>query len=425
MVANDADETTVIGVASGLDLLATRQTIIVSRWILAALCGKPCSKACGKNLHHIYSHSIAVTLAKLSVGLRAILASSRPSFTTIVCRQCRRVAEVRLRNSTVYSLGIAAILFAVNAFADGYKVSHLADGAPDLQGNWTNASATPMDRPREFGMRRGLTEAEAAVIQKRELDRVAADAAPADPDAKAVAGSLPPVGNYNLFWTERGMSATQIDGEYRTSIIIDPPNGRTPALTKEAMQRRSAMRVKTMGSADGPEQRSLGERCLLSFGSSAGPPMLPSMYNSNYTIVQSPGFVVIETEMVHDARIIRIGDQHAPESVRKWMGDSIGRWEGDTLVIETKYFRHDQSYRGSSENMVVTERLTRVGKDQINYRFTIDDPGTFTSSFTGELAFTSYAENLYEYACHEGNYALSGIMLGAREDEKAKEAKQK
>jgi hypothetical protein len=181
-------------------------------------------------------------------------------------------------------------------------------------------------------------------------------------------------------------------------------------------------RITTVGFADGPEQRSLGERCILSFGSSAGPPMLPSMYNSNYKIVQSPGFVVIEAEMVHDARIVRIGDQHAPASVRKWMGDSIGRWEGDSLVIETKYFRSDQSYRGSSEDMVVTERLTRVAADQINYRFTIDDPATFTSPFTGELAFTSYADNLFEYACHEGNYALSGIMLGAREEEKAKGA---
>jgi hypothetical protein len=326
--------------------------------------------------------------------------------------------------------GIAAVTLvmqggAIEAKAAEYKVPRLPDGAPDLQGNWTNASATPMDRPSEFGMRRGLTEAEASAIQKRELDRVAADAAPADPEAKAVAGALPPVGNYNLFWTERGMSATKIDGEYRTSIIIDPPNGRTPGLTKEAMERRMARRVHTVGNADGPEQRSLGERCILSFGSSAGPPMLPSMYNSNYKIVQAPGFVVIEAEMVHDARIVRIGDQHAPASVRKWMGDSVGRWEGDSLVIETKYFRPDQSYRGSSQDMVVTERLTRVANDQINYRFTIDDPATFTSPFTGELAFTAYADNLFEYACHEGNYALSGIMLGAREEEKAKEAKLK
>jgi hypothetical protein len=320
---------------------------------------------------------------------------------------------------SISHLGLAAMVFAGSALADAYKVPHLSDGAPDLQGNWTNATATPMERARELGTRRAYTEAEAAAISKRELDRVAADAEPAKPDEKAVAGNLPPVGNYNLFWTERGMYVAKIDGEYRTSIIIDPPDGHMPRLTQEAMQKRAASRIKTIGYADGPEQRSLGERCILSFGSSAGPPMLPSMYNSNYQIVQSPGFVVIQAEMVHDARIIRIGDHHVPSSVRKWMGDSIGHWEGDTLVIETKYLRSEQSFRGSSDDMVVTERLTRVAKDQINYRFTIEDPA-FTSSFTGELAFTGYPENLFEYACHEGNYALPGIMLGAREDEKAK-----
>jgi hypothetical protein len=321
------------------------------------------------------------------------------------------------------SLGVATSLLAVNAFAASYTVPRLADGAPDLQGNWTNATATPMERSSDLGTRRGYTEAEAAAIQKREMDKVAADAEPAKPDAVAVAGALPPVGNYNLFWTERGMSTTKIDGEYRTSIIIDPPNGRIPPITPEAMHRRAASRVKTQGMADGPEQRSLGERCILSFGSSAGPPMLPSMYNSNYKIVQSPGFVVIEAEMVHDARIVRIDGQHTPSNIKKWMGDSVGHWEGDTLVIETKNMRPEQGFHGGSENMTVVERLTRVSKDQVNYRFTIEDPTSFTAPFTGELAFMAYDDNLFEYACHEGNYALAGIMLGAREDEKARDAK--
>ncbi len=326
-----------------------------------------------------------------------------------------------MRKSMVLSLGIATTLLAVNALAVDYKVRRLSDGAPDLQGNWTNATATPMERAAELGNRRGYTAVEAAAIQKRELDKVAADAAPSDPNEKQVAKALPPVGNYNLFWTERGMSVTTINGEHRTSIIIDPPSGRMPPLTKEAMQRRAATRVKTEGIADGPEQRSLGERCILSFGSSAGPPMLPSMYNSNYKIVQSPGFVVIEAEMVHDARVIRVGDKHAPASVKKWMGDSVGRWEGDTLVIETKHLRAEQAFRGGSDDMVVTERLTRTAKDQIVYRFTIDDPKSFASSFTGELAFMSYPDNLFEYACHEGNYGLPGIMQGARAEEKAKQ----
>jgi hypothetical protein len=150
--------------------------------------------------------------------------------------------------------------------------------------------------------------------------------------------------------------------------------------------------------------------------------MLPVMYNSYYQIVQSPGYVMILVEMVHDARIIRIQDKkHAPDGVKKWMGDSIGHWEGDTLVVETRNFRPEQSFRGSSENAVVTERFTRVASDKILYRFTVDDPATFTSSFTGELPFVSVDANIYEYACHEGNYALPGILSGAREAENAKE----
>jgi len=160
----------------------------------------------------------------------------------------------------LYSLGVAASLLTINAFADGYKVPRLADGAPDLQGNWTNATATPMERSSDLGTRRGYTEAEAAAIQKRELQKVAADAEPSKPDEKAIAGSLPPVGNYNLFWTERGMSATKIDGEYRTSIIIDPPNGRIPPIAPEAMQRRAASRLSGQSAPDKWRERALRVR---------------------------------------------------------------------------------------------------------------------------------------------------------------------
>jgi hypothetical protein len=297
----------------------------------------------------------------------------------------------------------------------------LDDGTPDLQGVWTNATATPMERPSEFGDRRALTKQEAEAIENEARGRVAADAAPSDPDKKIEAAkSLPPVGNYNLFWTDRGMTAALINGEYRTSVIIDPPNGHFPPMTAEARKRDRPMRF---GAADGPEQRSLGERCLLSFGSSGGPPMLPTMYNSYYQIVQSPGNVMILVEMVHDARIIRIGDKHVTNSVKKWMGDSVGHWEGDTLVVKTKNFRPDQSFRGSAENMLVTERFTRVAKDQIVYRFTVEDPTTFTAPFTGELPFMSVDSSVYEYACHEGNYALPGILAAEREQEKAAAAK--
>jgi len=161
----------------------------------------------------------------------------------------------------------------------------------------------------------------------------------------------------------------------------------------------------------------LGERCILGFGSTSGPPMLPTMYNSYYQIVQAPGVVMILVEMVHDARIIRIDGKPRPASLKQWMGDSIGHWEGDTLVVTTKNFRPEQSFRGTTEGAVITERFTRVADGQINYRFTVDDPKAFTAKFTGELAFTSVDASVYEYACHEGNYALPGILAGARADE--------
>jgi hypothetical protein len=312
--------------------------------------------------------------------------------------------------------GLLALTMSAPSTAATYTAPRLADGTPDLQGVWTNATATPMERPAEFGNRRSFTKEEAEAIEREARGRVAADAAPSDPNKKIeAAGSLPPVGNYNLFWTDRGMTAAMINGEYRTSVIIEPENGRIPPAPAAGRQRERPMGI---GFADGPEQRSLGERCLLSFGSSSGPPMLPTMYNSYYQIVQSPGHVMILVEMVHDARIIRIEGKPTPDGVKKWMGDSVGHWEGDTLVVKTKNFRPDQTFRGSSENMVVTERFTRVAKDQILYRFTVEDPTAFTAPFTGELPFMAVDASVYEYACHEGNYALPGILAAEREQEK-------
>jgi hypothetical protein len=303
-----------------------------------------------------------------------------------------------------------------------YKAPRTADGVPDLQGVWTNQTATPMERAPELGERRAFTDAEAAAIGRAAVAAVEADAAPSDPNKKIeAASSLPPIGNYNLFWTDRGMSVAVIDGEHRTSMIIEPSNGRIPSLTPAALQRMTATKIGR--SNDGPEGRALGERCLLSFGYASGPPMLPVMYNSYYQIVQSPGYVMILVEMVHDARIIRLDDEHVPGTVRKWMGDSVGRWEGDTLVVETRNFRAEQNFRGSSEQAVITERFTRVADDKIVYRFTVEDPATFTAKITGELPFTPANGNIYEYACHEGNYALPGILAGAREEEKAAAAR--
>jgi hypothetical protein len=209
-------------------------------------------------------------------------------------------------------------------------------------------------------------------------------------------------------------------------MLVDPPNGRMPPLTEAGKQRtaqRLAARRGDGGVADGPEQRSLGERCILSFGSSAGPPMTSLLYNNNYQIVQSANSVVILVEMVHDARVIRLNSKHRPASVRTWMGDSIGWWEGETLVVETTNFRPDQSFRASGPNMKVTERFTRIDPNQILYRFTVEDADTFTQPFSGELAMNATSDKIYEYACHEGNYALPGILAGARAQEQEAAAK--
>ena len=322
-------------------------------------------------------------------------------------------------NTWLRSTCTVALVVSATAMGADYKPPRMADGTPDLQGVWTNATATPLERSPELGNRRGFSAVEAAAIQEKALAMVAADAAPSDPNKKIEAGALPPVGNYNLFWTDRGMSVQVINGESRTSMIIDPANGRIPAVKPEVAQRRAAVRAATESSADGPEQRGLGERCLLSFGSSGGPPMLPTMYNSYYQFIQTPDYVMILVEMVHDVRIVRMGGKHLPDSVTKWMGDSIGHWDGDTLVVETKNFRPEQSFHGSSRNVRVTERFTRAAKDQIVYRFTIDDPATYAVPYTGELAFAPANGNIYEYACHEGNYALPGILAAEREKEKA------
>jgi len=220
---------------------------------------------------------------------------------------------------------------------------------------------------------------------------------------------------YNNFWLDRGSQVVAIDGEKRTSLLIDPPDGKIPPLTEERKQYLAPRRQ----SFDGPEARPLGERCLLAFGSASGPPMMPVLYNNHYQIVQSKDAVMILVEMVHDARIVRLGGTHVASNVRKWMGDSVGHWEGETLVVETTNFTDHESFRGATREARVIERFTRVAPDKIHYRFTVEDPQAFTHSFTGEMPFHRTDDAIYEYACHEGNYALRGILAGAREQEKA------
>jgi hypothetical protein len=292
-----------------------------------------------------------------------------------------------------------------------------ADGHPDLQGMWTSATITPLERPAEYSGRRALTLEEAAKLEGAEASLVSNSAKPTDL-GKQLPGDCKDFGRgcgYNNFWLDRGSQVVAIDGEKRTSLLIDPPDGKIPPLTAARKQDLASRQQ----SFDGPEARPLGERCLLAFGSASGPPMMPVLYNNHYQIVQSKDAVMILVEMVHDARIVRLGGTHVASNVRKWMGDSIGHWEGETLVVETTNFTDHESFRGATRNARVIERFTRVAPDKIHYRFTVEDPQAFTHSFTGEMPFYRTDDAIYEYACHEGNYALRGILAGAREQEKA------
>jgi hypothetical protein len=311
------------------------------------------------------------------------------------------------------------------SLAKPWSMPRTADGRPDLQGTWSNATITPLERPQGVG-NLVLSRAEAAALEKATADRVERLNQDSDPNRPAPpqggdgsTGAAGNVGGYNNFWLDPGERVAVVDGQFRSSLIIDPPDGRVPATTPEARARTQA-RLKEMagrGQYDHPEFRPLAERCLLSFGPTT--PLIPNyFYNNNLQIVQTPDHVMILMEMVHDARIVRIGGTHLPAHIRPWMGDSIGHWEGDTLVVETTNFPLQQPFRGAAENLKVTERFRRVDAGTINYRFTVEDPTTFTRPFTGEIPFRATDELIYEYACHEGNYALSNVLSGARNEEK-------
>ena len=314
-------------------------------------------------------------------------------------------------------ISLFALMLSTIAMADDWVVPRTADGKPDLQGIWTNATQTPLERPEEFGTKGFITQVEADEKVFTAKERIRRRALPSDPDrgVPAAGGST---GGYNNFWIDRGTNVIQINGEYRTSIIVEPADGQIPyAEGSRGNDLRSRLRAMPgVKPFDGPELRPLGERCLLSFGSSSGPPMLPVMYNNNYQIVQTPGYVMILVEMVHDVRIIRIDDDHQRGEHKKWMGDSIGHWDGDTLVVETTNMHPFQSRMGFTEGVTVTERFELLSDTKILYSFTMDDPDAYTRPWTGEIAMKRRpeGEGMYEYACHEGNYAFPGILGGAR-----------
>jgi len=308
------------------------------------------------------------------------------------------------------------------------------DGHPDLQGTYDLATLTPLERPN--GMKAVLTDDEAKRMEKDVAARAQAAGRAISPERSAPPkggdGSTGPaggVGGYNNFWLDPGSAYTVVDGQKRTSIVIDPPDGKVPFLTPAARARLAARIVRPTsdttesrdpgleppGSYDDPELRPLGERCILGFGSTSGPPALPDyFYNNLHQIVQTPDNIMILTEMVHDARIIRMNAQHLPKTIRKWMGDSVGHWEGDTLVVDTTNFTDKTRFRGATEDMHVVERFTRVAPNALLYQFTIDDPATWARPWTGEYTWPATNEHIYEYACHEANYALENILRGAR-----------
>lgn len=291
-------------------------------------------------------------------------------------------------------------------------VPRMPDGHPDFQGIWTNATITPLERPAQFAGKLTASDEEATKYEKQNNDTLYGDRRSGNPEQDRDHA-------YNSLFFDRGTQLARVDGVKRTSLIVDPPDGKIPPLTPEA-QKKNAGRAQAMQRFDRPQDRPLGERCLMGFGSTSGPPMLPVLYNNNYQIVQTPETIMILVEMVHDVRFIHLdGRPHLPSNVRQWMGDSIGHWDGDTLVVDTTNFTDKTRFRGSSENLHVVERFTRVDAGTILYKVTIDDPTTFSKPWTLEYPFLATKGPVYEYACHEGNYAMPDILGGARLEEKA------
>jgi hypothetical protein len=283
-----------------------------------------------------------------------------------------------------------------------------SDGHPDLEGIWSTATITPLERPRELGDKQFFTEQEVADYEKRVLVENNRDRRDGPKEADVSRA-------YNDFWWDRG---TSIVGTRRTSLIVDPPDGRIPAMTPEAQKAAAVRAAALQRPAIGPEDRGIQERCIV--GTNVGPPMLPSAYNNNFHIMQNAGFVTILSEMVHDVRTIPLdGRPHVPQNIRQWRGDSRGHWEGNTLVVDTTNFNDQVHVRGSDQNLHVVERFTRVSPDVLLYEFRIEDPTAFTKPWAGEIPMTKTEGPIYEYACHEGNYGMEGLLRAARQQDQA------
>lgn len=332
----------------------------------------------------------------------------------------------------------AALVVSASAFAADYKVPRNSAGQPDFQGVWDFRNLTPLERPRELGNKATFTPEEQKAFKEKALAAVDVDQLRENADA-----STDVEGAYNAFWMDYG---SHMNEDLRTSLIIDPPNGRLPDLTEQG---KASLKVNaerghypvrdlfSIGLKDfnpeGPEMLGLSERCLQGFN--AGPPLTPSAYNNNLRIIQTPDHVVLLTEMVHDARVIPLAKdaKPLPGSLRRWQGDSVGRWEGDTLVIETSNFTDKtSSYQlpidlqdptrngavGTGANVHLIERLTRVSDSRLDYEYTLTDLKTFSGPFTVSIPLKATSEQMFEYACHEGNFGARNMLTGARQAEK-------
>ena len=301
---------------------------------------------------------------------------------------------------------------------ENWTVPRTADGHPDLQGVWANNNATPLERPAALAGKALLTDAEVAALSAKAAELFSGDGDAAFGDdvftavvtgARKFTSSDPTTGTYNQFW----IADRDIDN--RTSLITDPPDGRLPAMTPEARARRERLaQERSQRGNSGPEDRSLQERCI-----TFGVPRLSAAYNSYFQIFQSADHVAILMETIHDARIIPLDGRPHTDNIPQWLGDSVGHWEGDTLVVDTKGYSPKSDFRGAHENLHVLERFTRVSANRIDYEVTVDDPLTWTRPWTVMIPLKLKQEQIYEFACHEGNEGMAGILAGARAEEKA------
>ena len=315
-------------------------------------------------------------------------------------------------------LGVVALLpvsaVAQTDGAETWTLPRTPWGDPDLQGIWDFRTMTPLERPEELAGKQVLSDEEAAEYEAERLasldkDRRTEDGLTAEDDVRRA---------YNQFWWDYGKTLTE---DKRTSLIVDPPYGRIPLLTPAAQARVDLREEGRRRPARGPEDRSVGERCILGFN--AGPPVNPSAYNNNIHIFQIPGSVVILVEMVHDVRVVPMdGRPHLPDHIRQWKGDARGHWDGETLVVESTNFTDKTSVRGSGPALYLTERFTRVGAETLLYEYTVDDPQSFTAPWSAVIPMQKTEAPMFEYACHEGNYGMFNLLAGARAQEKAEAA---